>query len=127
MIELKWSALKYFKQSEFDSPDEPGSGARMNLPFVFRLDTIRDMVGRPLRINSGYRTPAHNKAVGGVANSAHTKGLAADIRVTDDEMRALVVRAAIKAGFTRIGVGRGLVHLDADSSLPTPRMWLYGG
>ena len=125
MIELKWSSLRYFKASEFDSPDAPGSGSKMSLPFVYRLDAIRDMIGRPLHINSGYRTPAHNKAVGGVADSAHTKGVAADIRVLDSEMRAMVVRAAIKAGFTRIGIGKGIVHLDGDTTLPSPRLWLY--
>lgn len=126
MNELNWKMIKYFKPSEFDSPDSPGSGAvHMNLPFVYKLDYVREIVGVPLRLNSGYRTPAHNKAVGGVSDSAHTHGLAADIICTSDQLRIQIIRAAIKAGITRIGIGRTFVHLDGDLSLPTPRMWLY--
>ena len=40
---------------------------------------IRDFVGVPVRINSGYRCPFHNKRVGGVSNSYHVQGLAADL------------------------------------------------
>jgi hypothetical protein len=42
------------------------------------LEGIRLMLGKPIHINSGYRCPALNKAVGGAANSAHMAGNAAD-------------------------------------------------
>ena len=45
------------------------------------LQKIRDHFGRPVVITSGYRTAAHNKAVGGAAYSQHLYGRAADIRV----------------------------------------------
>ena len=45
------------------------------------LQQIRDAFGRPVTINSAYRTPTHNKRVGGASNSQHVKGTAADIRV----------------------------------------------
>lgn len=122
---MNWNDLKYFKQREFDSPDVPGSGANMTLAFVYKLEAIRDMVGEPLKINSGYRTAAHNKKVGGVATSAHMKGVAVDIRVTSNELRAKIIRAAIKNNIGRIGIGRTIVHLDSSTSLPTPRLWLY--
>lgn len=44
-----------------------------------RLQQIRAMTGRPVRINSAYRCPAHNKKVGGASGSQHLKGKAADI------------------------------------------------
>lgn len=44
------------------------------------LDTLRDKIGEPIYINSGYRTPEHNKAVGGSTLSYHMYGMAADIR-----------------------------------------------
>lgn len=47
------------------------------------LDPLRDWYGKPIRVNSGYRCPALNKAVGGVANSQHLTGQAADIDVND--------------------------------------------
>ena len=43
------------------------------------LDVIREKVGEPIIISSGYRCPMLNKAVGGVVNSQHQKGLAADL------------------------------------------------
>ncbi len=43
------------------------------------LQPLRDAWGAPLSINSGYRCPAVNKAVGGVATSQHLKGEAADV------------------------------------------------
>jgi hypothetical protein len=33
--------------------------------------------------------------------------------------------AALKAGFTRIGIGKTFVHMDRDPFLPQPRLWLY--
>lgn len=43
------------------------------------LDPVREAWGKPIRVNSGYRCPQLNKVVGGVANSQHLKGEAADI------------------------------------------------
>lgn len=47
------------------------------------LDVIRENVGKPILISSGFRCPVLNKAVGGVANSQHLKGLAADLICAD--------------------------------------------
>ena len=43
------------------------------------LDPLREHWGSPIFITSGYRCPALNRKVGGVANSYHTRGMAADI------------------------------------------------
>lgn len=47
------------------------------------LQPLRDAWGGPLNINSGYRCPALNEAVGGVDTSQHVKGEAADVACTD--------------------------------------------
>lgn len=49
------------------------------------LDPLRRILQAPIIITSGYRCAELNKAVGGVSNSWHTKGNAADIRVKDEE------------------------------------------
>lgn len=55
-----------------------------NIDYIMdQLDTIREGYGKPIIINSGYRCPALNKAVGGVADSYHQRGLAVDIRWDD--------------------------------------------
>lgn len=45
------------------------------------LDILRNQTGKPVHINSGYRTPARNKAVGGSKYSYHMRGMAADIKI----------------------------------------------
>ena len=43
------------------------------------LDPVREAYGKPIYVNSGYRCPKHNEAVGGVPRSQHMLGQAADI------------------------------------------------
>ena len=43
------------------------------------LDPLREAYGKPIKVNSGYRCPELNKAVGGSKTSDHMKGCAADI------------------------------------------------
>ena len=125
----EWARAVYFRASEFDSKDVPGSGfSAMQWALVKRLGEVRAEWGKPMTIGSGYRTPEHNAAVGGKANSAHLRGLAADIRTSGltDAIRLAIVAA--QHGFDRIGVdmkGR-FVHLDVDGSLPSPATWFYG-
>ena len=55
--------------------------AHIELLVTRLLDPIRDYVAEPIYINSGYRSQELNKAVGGVHDSQHRKGQAADIRI----------------------------------------------
>lgn len=88
--------MKNFKLSEFfrsstaakngiknePSVDERATIARnINLLVDNVLDPIRDMVNTPIIITSGYRCPQVNKLVGGVDNSQHMSGYAADFHI----------------------------------------------
>lgn len=117
--------LKYFQLSEFDSPDVPGSGANMKEHLLKRLDLLREKVGFPLVINSGYRTKEHNEKIKGSVNSAHLRGLAVDIQAMSGRARYDIVTAALDLGFHRIGIARTFVHLDMDESLPAQCIWSY--
>ena len=56
------------------------------------LDPVRERLGKAITVNSGYRCPKHNKAVGGVANSQHMTGEAADIVCADlPRLKALII------------------------------------
>ena len=58
------------------------------------LDPLREKVGA-IRVNSGYRTPAYNKQIGGATNSQHCKGEAADIFPLEkdiDAVFAMIIR-----------------------------------
>jgi len=46
-----------------------------------QLQELRNYIGKPVNINSGYRSPIHNRKVGGSPNSLHMRGRAADISV----------------------------------------------
>lgn len=71
----------------------PNADALANLCRLSQcLEQVRDQVGRPIRINSAYRSAELNRRVGGAPGSAHTLGLAADIVVADMSARALAQR-----------------------------------
>lgn len=88
--------MKHFTLSEFfrsstaakndiknePSPDERATIVRnINLLVDNVLDPVRDMVDAPIIITSGYRCPQVNRLVGGVDNSQHMSGCAADFHV----------------------------------------------
>lgn len=98
----------------------------ISLDLVAMLEMIRDAVGSsPLRVSSGCRCQRHNQDVGGAANSAHLRGTAVDLYVTDADQRFRLVAAAIQAGIRRIGVARTFIHLDIDKELPPKVFWTY--
>ena len=57
--------FKYFTYEEFDSPDVQGSGQMMSEDLILILESVREQLGKPVVITSGYRTEAHNEKVGG--------------------------------------------------------------
>lgn len=81
---------KNFDYKEFEKTDVPEMQVRNTITSTEVRDSIkalvdevlqplRDAWDEPLAINSGYRCPEVNKAVGGVPTSQHTKGEAADV------------------------------------------------
>jgi len=117
--------LKYFKISEFDSPDEVGSGKKMDKEFLIKLDYARGIAGIPFKINSGYRTQDHNMKVGGRFGSSHKKGLAVDIGYEGSGERYLIISALMQIGITRFGIAKGFIHCDVDKAKGPDVIWLY--
>jgi len=89
-----------------------------------RLDEIRSLWGQPIGVTSWYRPPAINAAVGGVRNSTHILGLAADIYTTDGRgsqfEKWLDERWTGGLGYG-VASGRGFTHVD----LGQKRRWRY--
>lgn len=89
---------KNFRLSEFESKDgaEMPKEVLINIvKLACQLQILRNKLQRPIHINSGYRLPEHNKAVGGAENSQHVLGKAADIVV--EGLKPIEVKIAIEA------------------------------
>lgn len=125
-----WERIRYFKPSEFDSKDAPGSGVMMDRLFLWKLDAIRHEWNEPLRITSGYRTAQHNATVGGAPNSGHRHGRAADISTkgwTKDK-RERFARLCKQFGMTGLGLGSTFIHVDdltGTEGAQRPLRWEY--
>lgn len=85
-----------------------------------RLQALRNVLGRPMIINSAYRSPEHNARVGGASKSQHLQGAAFDISMANHDPEDFIA-AARKAGFSGIGTypRSNFVHIDTG---PT-RSW----
>ena len=119
--------LRYFKIEEFDSPDEPGSGKKMDKEFLIKLDYARHNAGIPFVLSSAYRTRARNTLCGGRWGSSHLKGLAVDILFRGSRECFLIVKSLIDVGINRIGISKkgGFIHCDVDNSKDQDVIWLY--
>ena len=124
----------HFESYEFDSPDQIGSGDKMDASFLQMLDDARGIAGIPFKITSGYRTQKHlqsliDKGYKASKNSSHLVGKAADISVTNGLDRYIVLNALIKAGFKRIGISSNFIHCDNDSidlgGAKNNSVWVY--
>lgn len=90
---------------------------------VDMLDAAVDAAGVQIVITSGYRSPEHNTAVGGVSGSSHEKGLAVDVRAPNDEYGKQVAFGLGQAGFIRAGFYDKHIHVDIDLEKPHPAKW----
>lgn len=115
----------YFEYREFDSPDEKGSYQKMDVDFLNRLADAREIAKIAFKITSGYRTPAHNEKIGGVRQSSHCLGYAADIYAPTSAQKFIIVSALIEVGFNRIGVSKNFIHVDSDPTKPDSVIWTY--
>ena len=109
--------IGYFDTKEFESKDgakSPFGETVVRKELVHLLNRIREKWGKPIIVNCAYRSPEHNKAVGGAENSYHVQGLAADIRPENledlPELQDLCLDMVTDGGF---GIYNTFVHVDA--------------
>jgi len=124
MIEaLHWSEVDNWPSKHF-SPEElacRGTGKiKIDEDALAKLEKLREMLGKPMIINSAYRSPEHNRKVGGAKNSNHMQGVAFDVRMDNHDPEKFE-RLARKCGFTGFGYypASGFMHIDTGK----PRVW----
>lgn len=120
------SALsKNFTREEFKCPC--GCTRQMvDSELVEKMQAVREKLGKPIKITSGYRCIPHNAAVKGSSGSKHRYGMAADWRMKDRDINPVALGILAQAvGFGGIGIywhSRGaFVHADTRSTKAT---WL---
>lgn len=111
---------KNFTKWEFRSKDGsimPDHVLENVIELACNLQTLRDFLGEPIKVNSAYRSLQHNRSIGSKDSSQHVKGNAADIKVKglDTEDLYLIIEKLIEIGDLKEG-GLGLyntfVHYD---------------
>ena len=121
----KTALTKNFSRYEFDCPC--GCGTQMVDPeLAEKLQRIRDVVGKKIKITSGYRCLKRNQDAGGGTNSRHRYGMAADWRMKDRSLNPVALGIlAVEAGFGGVGIywygNYAFVHADTRNAKAT---WL---
>ena len=107
---------KYFNDEEFvckHCGKLPQHG--MDNSLIETLDKLREELGEPLIVSSGYRCGVHNLNIGGAPNSYHTRGMAADVYINSDNYSVDQIRdMAFECGAdTAVSYpDQGFVHID---------------
>ena len=118
----QWGSYPNFQKHELDCR-ETGEN-EMQHEFMEKLQRLRSIYGKPLRITSGFRSVKHSIEAKKTAPGVHTLGIACDIGCQGVEAHR-ILSLALELGFTGIGVqqkGEGrFLHLDTG---PT-RIWSY--
>ncbi len=84
-----------------------------------KLNSLRNKIGNPIIVTSGYRCTVHNREVGGVKGSYHLFGMAADIYAPKISLKELL-KSAEEIGFSGIGyyLENNFLHLDIRPAGP---------
>jgi hypothetical protein len=115
----------HFDTSEFSCANGCGFGTHpgdVSPLLIERLEAMRPLTG-PMKVNSGCRCPKHNAEIGGSEHSAHTTGEAADLDCPTSGRAFVLVKYAFLAGFRRIGIERGCIHLDVSPTNPQDKLF----
>ena len=116
-----WDEIKYFKKPEFACKCGKycdGYPSEIDMDMVKIADQIRARIGKPIYINSGLRCKTHNANVGGVSNSQHLFGKAADLGCppgcTPSQMASIAEEIMGDTG--GIGTYSWGIHIDTRSA-----------
>ena len=86
-----------------------------------KLENFAKALGRPITLNSAYRSPEYNVKIGGAKKSMHVQRKAADVQwgTSSVQGRVDMIQRAIDAGISGIGTYNGFMHVDIGAK----RQW----
>ncbi len=110
---------EHFHDYEFVCPC--CNGGIVSEILVSKLQQLRDIVNKPIRITSGYRCYNYNDRIGGAVNSAHLLGEGVDIQTELSTVTLAMITSKIKG--IRIGIYERHLHIDVRPANPS-KYWL---
>ena len=121
----------YFSAKELRCKCGKCDGGEMDAAFMERLIFIREAIGVPLKLSSGFRCAEYNNAISHTGRTGpHTTGKAVDIRISGKQAHELV-RIATQVGMTGIGIAQKgehkyrFIHIDTLEGDTRPWVWSY--
>jgi zinc D-Ala-D-Ala carboxypeptidase len=133
-VDWPWPNFTPRELAERSAGWEEGSSPLLISPDLMnRLQELRERLGRPLPVSSGYRSPGYNAAISRTGfDGPHTTGMAVDVSVYGETAFNLI-EASLALGFTGLGIRQKgphasrFIHLDCLSCqrAPRPRVWSY--
>ncbi len=125
---INWADYPNFSVDEMRCSYSCGCGrADMNPDFMAALQRVREALGKPMPVTSGYRCPDYDKRIGGAG--VHPTGQAADIAISGENVYHLLgiaVEQMRGIGLKQHGPhARRFIHLDTTYGPMRPRVWSY--
>lgn len=119
-----FNLTKNFKLSEFNCQGQfpPGEFWDNIEEVAIQLQKVRDILGRPIIITSGYRTPEYNKLIGGAVRSQHLLGKAADSKCVGVNTYKYLAYLIKYTNFQGFGISNSYIHTDTRKIFT---VWVY--
>lgn len=127
---MNWNDYPNFSPREFDCKQTGDN--KMRPEFMELLQAVRDSWGKPIKINSGYRSPHHSVEKGKDRPGTHTYGIAADIMISGADVASFIT-LCYSYGVRRFGLQQKgpftsrFIHIDIGDRLfdLPPSTWSY--
>ena len=129
--EWRWPSFSPAEMATRGRPNRPdlmGGSLGIVLAAMDKLQALRDLLGKPIIINSAYRHPAYNTFIDGAPRSKHMEAIAFDISMTNHDPEAFEA-AARQVGFTGFGFYRNsnFMHIDTGPAREWGQRWWTPG